>query len=310
MSDASGAESIGYGLAILFMMISFIHYSIIKCIYRGRQLNINLLRYGIALGLIVPWLANLCFRLPMLIIYIFSESKNNFAAFITLFLSFISCFVLAFFTHYFMSFIGNKMIKYLDFMDNYGSLVLSAGFYPIYLLFYCLIDFLYFFNIYAEKYLKFSPPKDVSLELDILSSLSIFGLHAVSVCICLYNGNICTWFYSKKKDKKLFLKCLLFPSIVTTFPFFAWIIYKIATNKANIIICIIMCLIGDALSIYLRIRVFKELYSEATLIDISKDEEDDLVEYIDDTICLENFNIEKNLYAPKSFSGIKFGYVF
>ena len=304
MDSNNFAQAVGYAIAFVCLIISYIHYLIVKCIYRNIKFKFKLAGLGMLLGIITCVLANIFFRIPMLFIYIFEEKENNFASFLTIVLSLISCFALSFFTYYFMSF-NIKFIKDSELFEDYGSLVLSLGIYPIYIIFYFLINLLYFYYFYAKKFFIFI---NFQNELETTTfHIIVFTINIISLIICLYNGNICVWFYIKKKDKKTFIKCILFPSIITTIPFYSLFLYKI---NINLIIIIIMCVICVVLSIVSRIKVFKEMYSESIPINISKEEEDDLVEYIDDRICLENFNKELNFEIPNSFSGINFGYKF
>ena len=191
-------------------------------------------------------------------------------------------------------------------MKDYNSLVLSLGIYPIYILSYYHSNYLYFYYYYAKKLHIFLDFQDES-EITTFHIIS-FILNIITIIICLYNGNICAWFYIKKKDKKTFKRCILIPSIITTIPFFSLLLFRI--DKRSSIINNIMCVISIILSITTRIKIFKEMYIESIPINISKEEENDLVEYIDDRVCLENFNKKLNIEIPNSFAGINFGYKF
>ena len=71
-----------------------------------------------------------------------------------------------------------------------------------------------------------------------------------------------------------------------------------------------MALISVALSIFLRKKISLEFNKKTEIIEISKEDLDDLVEYIDDKICTENINDAYNkkiIEVPNSFSGIIFG---
>jgi hypothetical protein len=245
----------------------------------------------------------------MLFIYLFEEKENHFACFLTLVLSFISCFNLSFFTYFFVAYFTNKYVPASILKEDYDSLILSLAFYPLYIILFFVLDLLYLFNMYGLKYIIFYGPEKI-VELSTGFQIFVFILNIISIVICLYNGNICTWFYAKRKNKKLFMKCLLFPSLITTIPFYSFIIYKIALSSLNLVIALLMSIIGAALSIVFRIRIFKEFYKETQNIEISNEEEDDLAEYIDDNICIENLNNnyeQKRVEVPISIGGIKFG---
>ena len=73
-----------------------------------------------------------------------------------------------------------------------------------------------------------------------------------------------------------------------------------------------MSIISAVLSIFLRIIVLREKYKDHVPLNLSSEEEDELVEYSNDTICLEDFNqkLDDNVKIPNSFAGIKFGVKF
>ena len=110
--------------------------------------------------------------------------------------------------------------------------------------------------------------------------------------------------YDTKRYKNIY-KMHTISFIYYYYTFFSFILYSI---RVNFIITSLLGIIGIGLSIVWRIRVFKEYHKEPFIITISEEEKDDLVEYIDDRICIENFNKEPNLRIPISFSGINFGY--
>ena len=268
MASDDLSQPIGTAIGLFCCFIIFVQLSIVKCIYKNKQFQDRFFTMvGFSLSLCTNILANIFFRFPMLFIYLFEEKENHFACFLTLVLSFISCFNLSFFTYFFVAYFTR--LKYIIFYGPEKIVELSTGF-----------------------------------------QIFVFILNIISIVICLYNGNICTWFYAKRKNKKLFMKCLLFPSLITTIPFYSFIIYKIALSSLNLVIALLMSIIGAALSIVFRIRIFKEFYKETQNIEISKEEEDDLAEYMDDNICIENLNnnyIQKRIEAPISIGGIKFG---
>ena len=107
----------------------------------------------------------------------------------------------------------------------------------------------------------------------------------------------------RKREKKTLIECILIPSLINTIPFFSLILYKI---NFNLFIILIMCFISISASISIRITKFKKFYKQPLVINLSQEEEDDLVEFIDDRICLENLNKELNFNIPNSFSGIIF----
>ena len=92
-------------------------------------------------------------------------------------------------------------------------------------------------------------------------------INIISEPICLYIGNICTWFYMIQRDIKIFIKCILFPSLITTIPFFSFILYSI---RVNFIITSLLGIIGIGLSIVWRIKIFKEYHKEPFPITISE----------------------------------------
>ena len=296
-------SSVAYILVFICLIISSIHYFIIKYIYKGKIIKFNYIRFGMLFGIFIIILANIFFRIPMLFIYIFDEEKNSFAAFLTIVLSIISCLALSFFTYYFTIYCY-KLLPSNETFNDFTSLVLSIGFYPIYTIFFFFIDLIYFYYYYGLKFLYFTGKDEENAELTGFHTFT-FIIDVISLIICLYNGNVCSWFYMKQKEKKTFIKCLLFPTLITAIPFFALILYKM---NLILIVNILMSLIGAGLSIFLRIKVFKEFYKEDIPINISKEEEDDLVEFIDDRICIENFNKELVFKIPNSFSGIIFSY--
>ena len=208
-----------------------------------------------------------------------------------------------------MAYFTNKYISASSLKEDYDSLIISLAFYPIYIFLFFVLDLLYLFNMYGVKYIKFYAPEE-GVEISPGFQIFVFTLNIISIVICLYNGNICTWFYAKRKNKKLFIKCLLFPSLIIIIPFYSFIIYKIALSSLNLVIALLMSIIGVVLSIVFRIKIFKEFCKETQNIEITKEEEDDLVEYIDDNICIENLNnnyIQKRVEVPISIGGIKFG---
>lgn len=310
MASDDLSQPIGTAIGLFCCFIIFVQLSIVKCIYKNKQFQDRFFTMvGFSLSLCTNILANIFFRFPMLFIYLFEEKENHFACFLTLVLSFISCFNLSFFTYFFVAYFTNKYVPASILKEDYDSLILSLAFYPLYIILFFVLDLLYLFNMYGLKYIIFYGPEKI-VELSTGFQIFVFILNIISIVICLYNGNICTWFYAKRKNKKLFMKCLLFPSLITTIPFYSFIIYKIALSSLNLVIALLMSIIGAALSIVFRIRIFKEFYKETQNIEISKEEEDDLAEYMDDNICIENLNnnyIQKRIEAPISIGGIKFG---
>jgi len=303
------AQPIGTAIGLICSVIIFTHLSIVKCIYKNKQFQARFFSIvGLSLSFCTNILANIFFRFPMLFIYLFEEEENHFACFLTLVLSFISCFNLSFFTYFFVAYFTNKYVQASFLKEDYDSLIISLAFYPIYIFLFFVLDLLYLFNMYGVKYITFYAPEE-GVEISTGFQIFVFTLNIISIVICLYNGNICTWFYAKRKNKKLFIKCLLFPSLITTIPFYSFIIYKIALSSLNLVIALLMSIIGVALSIVFRIKIFKEFCKETQNIEITKEEEDDLVEYIDDNICIENLNnnyIQKRVEIPISIGGIKF----
>ena len=296
--------SIAYLIVGICSIISGIHYLIIKSVYKFKGLDFKFTFLGMILGIFIAFLANIFFRIPELIIYAFEEEENIFAAFITIVFSIISCFALSFFTYYIFSF-SYKFIPSEIFFEDYNGFVISIGFYPMYFLIYYFLDLVYFYSHYENKYLIFTSKQDEIEKAISNTEMISYLINIISVPICLYIGNICTWFYMIQRDIKTFIKCILFPSLITTIPFFSFILYSI---RVNFIITSLLGAIGIGLSIVWRIRVFKEYHKQPFIITISEEEKDDLVEYIDDRICIENFNKEPNLRIPISFSGINFGY--
>lgn len=69
----------------------------------------------------------------MLFIYLFEEEENHFACFLTLVLSFISCFNLSFFTYFFVAYFTNKHVPASYLKEDYDSLIISLAFYPLYI---------------------------------------------------------------------------------------------------------------------------------------------------------------------------------
>jgi hypothetical protein len=310
MASDDLSQPIGTAIGLICCAIIFVHLSIVKCIYKNKQFQDKFFcMVGFSLSFCTNVLANIFFRFPMLFIYLFEEEENHFACFLTLVLSFFSCFNLSFFTYFFVAFFTNKYVPASSLKEDYDSLILSLAFYPLYIVLFFFLDLLYLFNMYGLKYIAFYAPEE-KVEISTGFQISVFTLNIISIIICLYNGNICTWFYAKRKNKKLFMKCLLVPSLITTIPFYSFIIYKIALGSLNLVIALLMSIIGAALSIAFRIKIFKELCKETQNIEISKEEEDDLVEYIDDNICIENLNNnyeQKRVEVPISIGGIKFG---
>ena len=234
--------------------------------------------------------------------FCFRKKANIFAAFLTFVLSIISCFTLSFSTYYLTSFFGYKIVYSKYYFQDYNGFVFSLGFYPLYILIYALLGLGYFYNQYGKKYLKFtSNSKTNETGNSFFDSIS-FLINIISVLICIYLGNICSWFYIMKKDEITFKKCILYPSLITTIPFFSLFLYKIGFN---FLITSILGIIGISLSIIWRITIFQEYHKQYSPIILSREEEDDLVEYIDDRICYENLNRDEKI--PISFSGIIFG---
>ena len=293
-------RSIAYSIMFICFIISFIHYIIVQYIYLNKIFRYSLAVIGIAIGVIICIIANICFRFPMLLIYIFDEKKNEFAALLTIVLSIISCFALSFSTYFFVSHC-EKILESNYFDDDYQSLMLSLGFYPSYIIFYFLIDLLYFYNIYGVKYFIFSNITEKVTQTAFHKFIVTINIFAIIVC--LYNGIILSWFYMRKREKKTLIECILIPSLINTIPFFFFFLYKI---NFNLFIILIMCFISISASISIRITKFKKFYKQPLVINLSQEEEDDLVEFIDDRICLENLNKELNFNIPNSFSGIIF----
>lgn len=303
----SSQDDIIKGLAYLVvafcLLVSVIHYGIVKCIYKNKNLKSKLFLIGFVMAMFSCFFGNVLFRIPMLIIYFFEETKNGFAAILTIVLSIISCFVLSIFNYYTTSspeFFTQSIYLY----EDYGSLVLSLGFYPIYIVLFLLIDMLYFFNYYGYKLLKFINFEE-QVEKTIIHNIA-YILSLISLILCLYNGNICAWFYKRQKDKNAFLKCILFPSLITTLSFYSLFLCKLGIIP---IVPFILSIISAVLSIFLRIIVLREKYKDHVPLNLSSEEEDELVEYSNDTICLEDFNqkLDDNVKIPNSFAGIKFG---
>ena len=302
----SSQEDIIKGLVYLVMafclLVSAIHYGIVKCIYKNKNFKSKLFLIGFVMAIFSCFFGNILFRLPMLIIYFFEESKNGFAAILTIVLSIISCFVLSIFNYYTTSspeYFAQSIYLY----EDYGSLVLSLGFYPIYIVLFLLIDLAYFFNFYSIKLLVFI---NFTEQVEITTFHTItYILNIICLIICLYNGNICSWFYKRQKDKNAFLKCILFPSLITTLSFYSLFLYKLGIIP---IVPLILAIISAVVSIYLRIVVFKEKYIDHVPLNLSPEKEDELVEYTNDKICLEDFNqrLDYNIKIPNSFAGIKF----
>ena len=310
MEVTDSVETIEIIIGVAFIPISVIHYRIIKCIYLYKRKE-SILNYGIC-GILFSLcniaLGNIFFRIPMFIIYAFDEKENNFACVFTVILSFISSFLLSFFTYYLTAILTNKL-NGSELKDDNASFVVSITFYPLYIVIFFWYNVYYFYDIYGQKYFKFyGNPKfsQVSMEFQLI----VFTLNIIAVCVCLYNGIICMWFYAKRRAKALFVKCILFPTIFTTIPFFGFMIYKIAMGVANFIITLLMAIIGVGLSFFLRKKIYMQLHKETQTIEVSNEDLDDLVEYIDDRICFENLNNiynDKKIEVPNSFGGIKFG---
>ena len=95
----------------LCFLIGYFHYLLIKKIYQVEELEFGYLYgMGMGLGMIIGGLANNFFRIPELIIYIFEEKANIFAAFLTFGLCIISCFALSFSTYYLTSLFSYKIV--------------------------------------------------------------------------------------------------------------------------------------------------------------------------------------------------------
>ena len=298
-------ESIIRLYLILCIFIGYFHYFLIKNIYKVQELEFGLLYgMGMGLGMVIGGLSNIFFRIPELIIYVFEEKSNIFAVFLTFVLSIISCFGLSFSTYYLTSLFSYKIVPSNYYFLDYNGFVLSMGFYPIFIIIYFFLDLGYYYNHYGIKYLIFTSNTQINETNDSFIQIISFLINIISVCICLYIGNICSWFYMIQNDKKTFIKCILYPSLITTIPFFSFILYKIGFN---FLIVIILGIIGISLSIVWRITIFQEYHKQYSLITLSKEEEDDLVEYIDDRICFEKFSEYEKIKIPISFSGIIFG---
>ncbi len=308
--SSDDSNPIGTAIAFICVIIMGMHISIVKCIYKNEEFQIQFfMTIGWVFSVYINIIANIFFRFPMLFIYLFEEKENHFACFLTLVLSLISCFNLSFFSHFLLAYYINKFIPASYLQEDFNSFILAIGFYPVYIVIFLFFDLLYLFNRYGVKYIIFYAPKEIT-EISSGFQTFVFMLNILSLIICLYNGNICSWFYAKRKNKKLFMKCILFPSLITTIPFFSFIIYKIAMSSLSLVFALLLSIIGAALSSYFRIKIFKELYKKTQNIEISKEEEADLVEYIDDNICIENLNdnyTQKRVEIPISFGGIKFG---
>ena len=288
----------------LCFLIGYFHYLLIRNIYQVQELEFAYLySLGMGLGMIIGGLANIFFRIPELIIFVFEEKANIFAAFLTFGLSIISCFALSFSTYYLTSLFSYKVVYSNYYFLDYNGFVLSMGFYPIYIIIYYLLDLCYYYNHYGKKYSIFSSNPQIN-ETDSFTQIISFIINIISVCICLYIGNICSWFYMIQKDKKTFIKCILYPSLITTIPFFSLILRIFGFN---FLIIIILGIIGISLSIVWRIRIFQEYHKQYSPITLSREEEDDLVECIDDRICYEKFSADEKIKIPISFSGIIFG---
>ena len=303
----SSLEDIAKGLVYLVMafclLISAIHYWIVKCIYKDKNFKSKLFLIGFVMACFSCFFGNILFRLPMLIIYFFKESENGFAAFLTIVLSIISCFILSIFNYYTTS--SPEYFAHSIYLhEDYGSLVLSIGIYPIYVVLFLLIDMTYFFYFYRIKLLKFINFED-EVEITIFHTIT-YILNIICLIICLYNCNICPWFYKRQKDKNAFLKCILFPSLITTLSFYSLFLCKLDIIP---IVPFVLAIISAVLSIYLRIVVFREKYINHVPLNLIPEKEDELVEYSNDTICLEDFNqkLDDNVKIPNSFAGIKFG---
>ena len=302
-SDDDIIKGLVYLIMAFCLLVSFIHYCIVKCIYKNNNLKSKLFFYGFLMAIFSIIFGNVLFRLPMLIIYIFEEKKNGFAAIITIVLSIISCFALSIFTYYTTSspeYFSESIYLY----EDYGSIVLSLGFYPIYVVLFILTDIIYFFSFYAFKFSKFINLEG-QVEMTTFHTIA-YTLNIVCLIICLYNGNICPWFYKRQKDKNAFLKCILFPSLITTLSFYSIFLYKLGIIP---FVPFVLAIISAVLSIYLRKVVLREKYIDHVQLNLSPEKEDELVEYSNDTICLEDFS-QRDYYKikiPNSFAGIKFG---
>jgi len=301
-SDNDIIKGLVYLLIAFCLLVSLIHYCIVKCIYKNKNLKSKLILYGFLMGIFSFVFGNVLFRLPMLIIYIFEETKNGFAAILTIVLSIISCFALSIFNYYTTSspeYFAESIYLY----EDYGSLVLSLGFYPIYVVLFILMDIIYFFSFYAFKFSKFINLEG-QVEMTTFHTIT-YILNIVCLIICLYNGNICPWFYKRQKDKNAFLKCILFPSLITTLSFYSIFLYKLDIIP---FVPFVLAIISAVLSIYLRKVVLREKYIDHVQLNLSPEKEDELVEYSNDTICLEDFTQrDDKIKIPNSFAGIKFG---
>ena len=135
MASDDLSQPLGTALGLICCFIIFIHLSIVKCIYKNKQFQVQLFFIvGLSLSFCTNILANIFFRFPMLFIYLFEEEENYFACFLTLVLSFISCFNLSFFTYFFVAYFTNKYIPASCFQEDYDSLIISLAFYPLYII--------------------------------------------------------------------------------------------------------------------------------------------------------------------------------
>ena len=119
-SENDVAKSVVYLIIAFCLLVSAIHYGIVKCIYKNKNLKSKLILFGVLIAVFSCFFGNVLFRIPMLIIYFFEETKNVFAAILTIVLSIISCFVLSIFNYYTTS-SPEYFIQNFYLYEDYGS---------------------------------------------------------------------------------------------------------------------------------------------------------------------------------------------